>query len=324
MRQVLVPPATVSEAAPDPALEASLDGIDPETAAVLLVHLAGDALHQERQPGEARFCSTAESLAMEMNANNLFNDRDDNGDLLARYRMLWLDYGTRLKRYTSRLLPADMLREAAGIGFDEMTALASAYWGYLQMRGPGDPVGVNVAMAAPAMTIPPADVETFLGLFSSTPVALAAELRQCPQPWQMRPLHARPLLRLGDVVVVLDDRYLIERVTRAQGRVGGGPPGDAWVDQRAADVDDSGQTGVAGDRQMPEMAAGHDLGCVMDAGRRVDDRRPDGHQLTDPDLVEVFAVRGRVGNISLGEDASGWPVTASRTMRAVALACFIR
>ena len=140
MRLVLVPPAAVSEAAPDPALEASLDGIDPETAAVLLVHLAGDALHQERQPGEARFCGTAESLAMEMNANNLFNDRDDNGDLLARYRMLWLDYGTRLKRYTPRLLPADMLREATGIGFDEMITLAFAYWGYLQGRGPGDPV----------------------------------------------------------------------------------------------------------------------------------------------------------------------------------------
>ncbi len=213
MRQVLLPPAAAAEAAPPPALEASLDGIDPETAAVLLVHLAGDALHQERRPGEARFCGTAESLAMEMNANNLFNDRDDNGDLLARYRKLWLDYGTRLKRYTPRLPPADMLREAAGIGFDEMITLAFAYWGYLQGRGPGDPVRVK-AVAAPAMTIPRADVEKFLGLFSSTPAALAEELRQCPQPWQMRPLQVRPLLRLGDDVVVLDERYVIERVTR--------------------------------------------------------------------------------------------------------------
>jgi len=107
------------------------------------------ALHQERQPGEARFCGTAQSLAMEMNANNLFNDRDDNGDLLARYRMLWLDYGTRLKRYTPRLLPANTLREAAGIGFDEMIALAFAYWGYLQGRGPGDPVRVKAMAARP-------------------------------------------------------------------------------------------------------------------------------------------------------------------------------
>ena len=69
-------------------------------------------------------------------------------------------------------------------------------------------------MAAEAMTIPRADVETFLGLFSCTPAALAQELQQCPRPWQMRPLQARPLLRLGDDVVVLDERYLVERVTR--------------------------------------------------------------------------------------------------------------
>jgi hypothetical protein len=213
MRMVLVPPPAATGAASDTALEASLAGIDQETAAVLLVHLAGDALCQERQPGEARFTGTAESLAMEMNANTLFNDRDDNGDLLARYRMLWLDYGTRLKRYTPRLPPADMLREAAGIGLDEMFALAFAYWGYLQGRGPGDPVRVK-AMAAEAMTIPRADVETFLGLFSCTPASLAQELRECPRPWQMHPLQARPLLRLGDDVVVLDERYLAERVTR--------------------------------------------------------------------------------------------------------------
>jgi hypothetical protein len=54
---------------------------------------------------------------------------------------------------------------------------------------------------------------------------------------------------------------------------------------------------------MPEMAAGHDLGCVTDAGRLVDDGRPDGHQVTDPDLVKVFAAGDRVGNISLGDDA---------------------
>jgi hypothetical protein len=70
-------------------------------------------------------------------------------------------------------------------------------------------------MAAKAMTIPHADVETFLGLFASTPAALAQELQQCPQPWQMRPLQARPLLRLGDDVVLLDEQYLMEWVTRA-------------------------------------------------------------------------------------------------------------
>jgi len=97
IRLVLVPPGP---AAPDPAITAELAPIDPESAAVLLVHLAADALTQERRDDEPRFCGTAESLAMEMIANNLFNDRDDNGDLLGRYRLLWVHYGSRLKRFT--------------------------------------------------------------------------------------------------------------------------------------------------------------------------------------------------------------------------------
>jgi hypothetical protein len=213
MRLVLVPPDPAAGPGPGPAIAADLDGIDPETASVLLVHLAADALHQERRADEPRFCGTAESLAMEMIANNLFNDRDDNGDLLGRYRLLWRDYGERLRRFTPCRPPALMLREAAGIEFDDMVTLAVAYWGYMQFRGPDDPIRVK-AVATPDMTITPPQVQTFLGLFSSTPAELAAGLRRCPQPWQMLPIQDRPLLRLDDDVVVLDERYLVERVTR--------------------------------------------------------------------------------------------------------------
>jgi hypothetical protein len=99
---------------------------------VLLVHLAADALTQERRDDEPRFCGTAESLAMEMIANNLFNDRDDNGDLLGRYRLLWVHYGSRLKRFTPRRPPAEMLLEATGISFDDLTALGFAYWAHIR------------------------------------------------------------------------------------------------------------------------------------------------------------------------------------------------
>ena len=80
-------------------------------------------------------------------------------------------------------------------------------------RTPDDPLRLK-AMAAPDMTISREEVETFLGLFSATPADLTDALRKCPQPWQMQPIQARPLLRLDDDVVVLDERYLVERVTR--------------------------------------------------------------------------------------------------------------
>lgn len=49
---------------------------------------------------------------MEVIANNLFNDRDDNGDLLGRCRLLWMHHGTHLTRFTPRRPPTEMLLEA--------------------------------------------------------------------------------------------------------------------------------------------------------------------------------------------------------------------
>jgi hypothetical protein len=190
-----------------------LQGMDPESAVVLLAHLAADSLTQERSTGEPRFCGTTESLAMEMIANNLFNDRDDNGDLLGRYRLLWMHYGTRLKRFPPRRPPAEMLLEATGISFDELITLGFAYWTHIQSCRPGDQVRLN-AMILPGIAITEATIEAFPALFSSTPASLASALRDCPKPWQMLPIQDRPLLRLGDDVVVLDERYLAERVTR--------------------------------------------------------------------------------------------------------------
>jgi hypothetical protein len=213
IRLVLVPPGLDGTPDPDPALAADLDGVSLETAAALLVHLAADSLTQERRDDEPMFCGTAESLAMEVVANNLFNDRDDNGDLLARYRLLWTRYGSGLTRFTPRRPPAVLLAEAIGIDFDDLTTLAFAYWAHIRSLGPGAPVRFNAAIR-PDIDIESATIETFLGLFSSTPPELAAALRGCLRPWQMLPIQNRPLLRLGDDVVVLDERYLAERVTR--------------------------------------------------------------------------------------------------------------
>jgi hypothetical protein len=197
----------------DPALACDLEDIDPESAAVLLVHLAADSLSQERRADEPRFCGTSESLAMEVIANNLFSDRDDNGDLLGRCRLLWVHHGTQLTRFNPRRPPTEMLQEATGVSFDELTALGFAYWAHIRTREAGDQVWLN-ATIMPGITISAATIEAFLDIFSSTPSSLAAALRDCPKPWQMLPIQERPLLRLGDTVVVLDERYLAERITR--------------------------------------------------------------------------------------------------------------
>ena len=57
MRLVLLPPESAAQGSPDPVLEADLAGvIDPETGAVLLVHLVGDALYGQIPDGGPCFC----------------------------------------------------------------------------------------------------------------------------------------------------------------------------------------------------------------------------------------------------------------------------
>ena len=57
-------------------------------------------------------------------------------------------------------------------------------------------------------------IETYLDSFASTPDELAAKLDACPGSWQMLPIQERPLLRVGEVLLVLDEQYLIERATQ--------------------------------------------------------------------------------------------------------------
>jgi hypothetical protein len=95
---------------------------------VLLAHLAADAIAQQRQDNEPPFGGAAESLAMEVIASHVFNERDDPGDLLAQYRLLWTRYGDQLKRVQLRRRPVELLEEATGLDFDDLTALGFGYY----------------------------------------------------------------------------------------------------------------------------------------------------------------------------------------------------
>lgn len=211
MRTVLVAPE--SAVAPDPGLVEHLAGIGAETAAIVLVHLTADSYHPDRGEGEPELGGTSESLFMEVVANNLHNDRDDDGDMLGRYRLIWKDIGGSLTRVTPRRPPVDMLREATGIDLDDLTALAYGFWAHARMRGIDTQIKL-IKTIMPTIAVPEATIKRFLELFARTPAELAEDLRGCTGPWQLLPVQSHPLLLLGDFVVVLDERYLIERVTR--------------------------------------------------------------------------------------------------------------
>jgi hypothetical protein len=180
---------------------------------MLLVHLVAAQLHAPYAAGDPRFGDLPEGLAMEMVANGLFHGHERPDVLLARTRMLWNTYGARIDLGRSRLRarPLDLLREATGLDFEDIAALTLAYYGYIRALQPGGLPGVN---AFAGIQIGRDTVETYLGSFASTLDELAARLGACPGSWQMRPILERPVLRIGEMLLVLDEQYLIERATQ--------------------------------------------------------------------------------------------------------------
>ena len=160
-------------------LHAMAPRLDPELAAMLLVHLVATQLRAPRTAGERTIGGIPEGLAMDMLANGLFHTSERPDVLLARTRMLWSTYGAQvdLGKLKLRARPLDLLREATGLSFEDIAALTVAYYGYIRALEPGGLPGVN---AFAGIAVGRETVETYLSLFASTPGELAARLDACP------------------------------------------------------------------------------------------------------------------------------------------------
>ena len=125
--------------------------------------------------------------------------------------------------------PLDLLKDATGLELAELLALGFACWAMTTHDRVNGPVRINPFTL---VKLPRETVERFLALFATTLEELASELAACALPWQMLPLQTRPLLRIGDEVVVLDEPFLLEAVTtglywRVSDHVRKGDP-EAW------------------------------------------------------------------------------------------------
>jgi hypothetical protein len=194
-------------------LTAVAPGLNPELAGILLVHLVAAQLHSPQTAGGVMIGGLPQSLAMEMVANGLFHSNERADVLLARTRMLWSTYGAQidLAKLKLRARPLDLLREATGLDFDDIAALTAAYYGYIRALQPDMLPGVN---AFAGIAVSRQTIETYLGSFASGMDELADKLDACTGSWQLLPIQERPLLRVGEVLFVLDEQYLIERATQ--------------------------------------------------------------------------------------------------------------
>jgi hypothetical protein len=221
-----------------PTAPAGLTDVDPLVAAGLLVHLVAQQMHSSRQTDEPRLGGLPQSLAMELVRNQLFHHVDDPGDLVARARRLWRDYGPPAAAAVGlRADPWDLLAAAIGTDPDDALALTFALYAHSTGRGPHDPVACNIR---DRHSIPPASVDAYLDRFANTADDLAAAYAASPgggNYWDMLPVQDRPLLRDRAGVVVLDSVHLLQRFTTglywlvhdAEKAAGGDPARETWA-----------------------------------------------------------------------------------------------
>jgi hypothetical protein len=147
MRLVLT--AAAREGDPDARIANFLTGVDPETAAVMLVHLAADSLGQRPPECEPQLGGTGESLAMEVVCNQIFNEPHDVGGTLSRTWALWTRNAVGIKREQLVRDPLWLLEEATGLKHAELLALAFAYWSKTVEERVDGPVRINAFTLVP-------------------------------------------------------------------------------------------------------------------------------------------------------------------------------
>lgn len=223
-------------AADNPPPPAGMNSTDPLGAAGMLVHTVADTLRDRRTPGEPRLGGLPQSLAMELVRNQLFHQADDPGDMLARHRRLWRDYGPPAAAATGlRADPWTLLSDTLGAEPDDILALAFAL--YAHSIAESTPVACNIREHH---SIPGPSVDAFLDRFASTADELAAAFPASiggDNDWDLLPVQDRPLLRDGDNITVLDGVYLLQRVTSglywlvhdSEKALGGDPARDTWA-----------------------------------------------------------------------------------------------
>jgi hypothetical protein len=181
--------------------------------AVLLVHAVSGSL-SEFEDGPRQIGDMPANLVMEMVRNGMFNEADDPYSVLGRTLRYWREHVVRVKRTELRQKPHELLEEALGVGFDEFFTLGLWLWGRARMRGIADPQKpMTMATSLPGVALTRERVEAFLDEVSAPPSWYRKGFEGRSSQYDFLPFQARPILRLGEELLVLDETFLLQKFT---------------------------------------------------------------------------------------------------------------
>jgi hypothetical protein len=188
-------------------------GIDPLLCAIMLTHAiaVGMGAHRSPSTGQPALGSLPEGLALELICSGSFTRRGNPGNLLGRTLLLYRDYGARIDK-PLRASPLELAEEALGMPLLQALAIGFHYYGSALIQ---TELRADLAIPRPAYVdeVSPGATDTFLEHFSGTADDLAAAAAANRKDWQNLYLQERPLLRVGDKAMVLDEAFLLDRLT---------------------------------------------------------------------------------------------------------------
>lgn len=196
-----------------------LIGIEPASlsTAVMLSHALGVELNRhhatsEDEDSEEAFMGLFPRWAVRtMVGGSMLGTTVDTLNHLFRALSLWRDCGPHLKRYRLEKQPAELLRDATGMDLEDILRTGMMMRAYEDSweLGQGQikaTVGDDDELTQEAM-------DGFLEIVAATPEEFREAFVEHTGPFDFFPLQNKPVLRLGNDLIVLDKDFLVERFT---------------------------------------------------------------------------------------------------------------
>lgn len=191
-------------------LSVSEDRFPPEVGALMLTHAVGSSFRHTREDTEERIGGFPPRFAVDIVTNHGFNSTDDTGALLDRTVRLWRSYGPSAAELIGGRNPADIVKIATGLEIEDLLAMAFAVWAYRNAWTLGDPIIMNNEI------YPGLDAESlrrFLSFVAAREEDMSRAVEHSRGQWDYLPFQIHPILQLSTGLLLMDEVFLLERVT---------------------------------------------------------------------------------------------------------------
>jgi hypothetical protein len=206
--------------------------LDPIATAVMLTHALGTDL-QYTGGGISLWEGMTSGDLMGIVQNAAFHAADDVMSLLDRHWRVWIELGESAAKEMPRAPFQRMAREAIGLDLRTALMLGLALKTRTDAWRPPSPLVVDAEFVT---DVDPLDLEAFLQFTTTSAEALTNDLASTTGAWEFLPLERSPILRVEDKLLVIDETYLLKRVTDGiylavadmEGPPSGSKPRRAW------------------------------------------------------------------------------------------------